>query len=258
MGATVAQLWRYPVKSFQGERVDELVIDERGVVGDRDWALIDPTTGTLLSAKRHARLFDAAATTVGPDVVLRVPGGAEVAATDPGASDVLSRWLGRDVELRHVDAGVRVGYEMTFDPPHDDAEYVEIPAPPGSFRDAADLHLLSTATLRGVAAARPDLDWDVRRFRPNVVIDPGAPADPFVEDGWRGREVRLGGARARVDKPTVRCAMPLRAQPGLLRQARLYDALEQLHANHLGVYASVVTGGPVAVGDPVDPPAIDG
>ena len=64
-----------------------------------------------------------------------------------------------------------------------------------------------------------------------------------------------GGARARVDSPTVRCAMPLRAQPGLLRQARLYDALEELHANHLGVYASVVAGGRVVVGDPVQPPA---
>ena len=47
--------------------------------------------------------------------------------------------------------------------------------------------------------------------------------------------------------------MPLRAQPGLQRQARLYDALEQIHANHLGVYATVVSGGPLVVGDEVAP-----
>jgi uncharacterized protein YcbX len=253
MAAVVAQLWRFPVKSFQGEKVERLEVDARGVVGDRDWALIDRRTGKLLSAKRHARLFEATAATVDGEVVIRLPDGTELAATDPGASDATSRWLGLDVELRHVDAGVQVGYEMTFDPPHDDAEYIEIPAPPGSFRDLAHLHLVSTATLDGVATARPDLDWDVRRFRPNVVVDLEAGAGAFAEDGWSGGDVALGAVRAHVDMPTVRCAMPLRAQPGLERQARLYDALEEIHANHLGVYATVVAGGPLAVGDEVTP-----
>ena len=251
--ATVAQLWRFPVKSFQGERVERLEVDARGVVGDRDWALIDRATGKLLSAKRHARLFDAAAATVDGDVVITLPDGTELVVSDPAASDLLGRWLDLDVELRHVDAGVQVGYEMTFDPPHDDAEYIEIPAPRGSFRDLAHLHLVSTATLDGVASARPDLDWDVRRFRPNVVVDLGGGAEPFAEDGWSGAEVGLGAVRAHVDMPTVRCAMPMRAQPGLQRQARLYDALEQIHANHLGVYATVVSGGPLVVGDEVAP-----
>jgi uncharacterized protein YcbX len=253
VAARVAQLWRFPVKSFQGEQVDHLEVDARGVVGDRDWALLDPSTGKLLSAKRHARLFEAAARTVGGDVVVSLPDGTEVAAADPGASAAIGRWLGFEVELRHVDAGVRVEYEMTFDPPHDDAEYVEIPAPPGSFRDLADLHLVSTATLEGAASAHPDLDWDVRRFRPNVVVDLDTGSEPFAEDAWTGREVALGAVRVRVDQATVRCAMPLRAQPGLERQARLYDALDELHANHLGVYASVVAGGPLAVGDGVLP-----
>jgi uncharacterized protein YcbX len=249
--ATVAELWRFPVKSFQGERLEVAEIDGRGVVGDRDWALVDPGTGKLLSAKRHARLFEAAARTVDGQVVVTLPGGRELVAGDPAASAALGTWLGFEVELRHVAADTRLGYEMTFDPPHDDAEYIEIPAPPGSFRDLADLHLVSTATLAAVRDARPDLDWDVRRFRPNVVADLDAGAAPFAEDGWCGGEVRLGGAVVRVDQPTVRCAMPLRAQPGLVRQARLYDALEELHANHLGVYASVVTPGRVAVGDPL-------
>jgi hypothetical protein len=89
---------------------------------------------------------------------------------------------------------------MTFDPPHDDAEYVEVPAPPGSFRDLADVHLVSTATLSGVAAARPDLDWDVRRFRPSVVVELGGGAAAFTEDSWCGDEVGVGGTRLRIDQ----------------------------------------------------------
>ena len=59
-------------------------------------------------------------------------------------------------------------------------EYVDIPAPAGSFLDFAPVHLVTTATLEGCQAQRPDLDWDVRRFRPNLVIDVDGP--PFVEN----------------------------------------------------------------------------
>jgi uncharacterized protein YcbX len=123
------------------------------------------------------------------------------------------------------------------------------------------VHLLTTATLDGCRSARPDLDWDVRRFRPNVVVD--VTGEPFVEDTWAGRELQLGEVVLRITQPTVRCAMPLRAQPphdsdpssaALARQPELHDALVELNAsfpNHLGVYAEVVTPGTIGVGDPV-------
>ena len=251
---TVAELWRFPVKSFQGERVDEVELDDHGVQGDRDWALVDVASGRLLSAKRHARLFSAAAATRDGEVVITLPEGPAFAATSPRASARLSAWLGWPVELRHVDDHVKLAYEMTFDPPNDDAEYVTVPAPRGSFLDLAGVHLVSRASLAHAGATFPTLDWDVRRFRPNVVVDvEGAGPDgaAFVEDGWVGTEVGLGGARVRIDQPTVRCAMPLRAQPGLARQPRLYDALEAVHRNHLGVYATVAGGGVVSLGSAV-------
>lgn len=250
----VVELWRFPVKSFQGERLERLELGDRGVVGDREWALIDRRSGKLMSAKRHGVLFEARAATEGGEVVITLPDATQVAAADPVASERLSAWLGWDVELRHVDDHVAVAYEMTFDPPNDDAEYVDVPAPPGSFLDLADVHLLTTATLAGGRAAAPDLDWDVRRFRPNVVVELAGGADPaaaFTEDGWAGQDVALGAAAVAVQMPTVRCAMPLRGQPGLARQPRLYAALEALHANHLGVYCAVATPGLVGVGDPV-------
>jgi uncharacterized protein len=236
----VEQLWRYPVKSAQGRAVDSIGIAPSGVVGDRQFALLD-ANGKLCSAKRYSKLFDA---TGNDDGSLTV---GDRALHDDAA---ISEWLGHNVRKIERRDDVQVGYEMTFDPPNDDAEYFEIPAPPGAFVDLAAIHLIARATLDHCAAQRPDLDWDVRRFRPNVVVD--ADIEPFGEDAWAGRDVAIGDAVVRVDLPTVRCAMPLRAQPGgLTRQPELYHALEELHANHLGVYCSVVTPGTVALGDSV-------
>ena len=253
--ARVASLWRYPVKSLQGCEVDALDVTDAGVVGDRQWGIVPVGADRVLSAKRVPELLDARVD--GDSIVL--PDGTRVRTDDPDVHGVLSGWLGHDVHLRTTADSDGLAYDMTFDPPDDDAEVFAIPVPPGTFLDLAPLHLLTTATLEGASAARPDLDWDVRRFRPNVVVD--LDAGPFAEDGWAGREVTLGEVVLRITQPTVRCAMPLRAQPParpggspLARQPELHDALVELNAtfpNHLGVYAEVVAGGVVRVGDEV-------
>jgi uncharacterized protein len=246
---TVAQCWRYPVKSMQGEPRGELSITAAGVDGDRAWAVIDVAANRILSAKRTGALLGARA----HDGAIELPDGSTIALGDPDASLALSRWLTRDVRLARPRPGEQLAYQMTFDPPNDDAEYFDIPSPEGSFVDLAPLHLVTTATLAGCAAARPDLDWDVRRFRPNLVID--LDGEAFCEDRWSGQAIQVGTqAVLEVVQPTVRCAMPLRAQPGLQRRPRLFSALNELNApfpNHLGVYARVQTPGQIRVDDPV-------
>lgn len=247
---TIAALYRYPVKSMQGTTEATLTVTSTGVGGDRSWGLLDLATDRLASAKRFSALLAA----TGGDGVVTLPGGTEVDLTDPGADAALSAWLGRDVRVVRAPDSVGLHYQMTFDPPDDDAELVDIPVPTGTLVDLAALHLCTTATLAHCAASRPDLDWDVRRFRPNVVVDLDAP--PFAEDGWVGRELHLGSEVVlRVLGPTVRCAMPLRAQPGgLSRQPTLTAAMEALNTrtpNHLGIYLEVVTPGAIAVGDVV-------
>ena len=258
----VAELWRFPVKSMQGERLDGLELGPDGVAGDRRYGLIDTASDHLLSAKSVPALFAARAVTVGPAVQITLPDGRELAADDPDASAILSVWLGRPVELKPSGSTVgAVGYEMTFDPPDDGAEMIVWPAMDGSFLDLAPVHALTTASLATMDAARPATVWNVRRFRPNVLIDTGS-ATGFVEDGWVGRDVALGaaGATIHVDMQSVRCAMPLRAQPplgdapALERDIEVFRTLTVEHNNHLGIYCGVAAPGSVRIGDPVSFP----
>lgn len=242
----VAALWRYPVKSLQGEPLDSAMVDADGVSGDRRWALLDRSTGRVMTAKRTAALLLAGVA----DGSIVLGDGRSIALDDPNRDARLSEWLDRDVTVISADESVEHRYQMTFDPPNDDAEVVDIDIAPGTLFDLAQIHLLTTATLDGCRAERPDLDWDVRRFRPNLVIDCDGP--PFVEQSWVGRHVRVGGAVLSVTMPTVRCALPLRAQPGLEREPGLFAAMSALNSewpNHLGVYAAVVSPGVVACGD---------
>lgn len=249
----LARAWRYPVKSLQGLEPAELTIGPEGVHGDRVRALLDaaadPAEARLLSAKRTSELLAASAT----DDAITLPDGTVISFADPAADEALSAWLGRPVHLASPDADTQVSYAMTFDPPDDTAEAYAIPAPAGSFLDLAPIHLVATATLQACEAARPDLDWDVRRFRPNLLVDVDGP--PFVEGTWLGRQLRIGEVVLSIDAPTVRCAMPLRAQPGGIgREPGIFAALNELNTvspNHLGAYCGVVTPGTVRPGDPV-------
>jgi uncharacterized protein YcbX len=245
---TVASCRRYPVKSLQGLEVPALEVDPHGVDGDRTHGLVDVATGRLLSAKRTAVLLEASADDEGIDL----PDGERVSFDDPAASRRLSAWLGRDVRLVTAAEAGEVAYEMTFDPPNEDAEVFDIPVPAGTLLDLTPVHAVTTATLAACASARPELDWDVRRFRPNLVLD--VDIAPFEEQDWVGREVAVGGVVLRATMPMLRCAMPLRAQPGLDRQPELFRAMSELnvaHPNHLGICLDVVEPGRVVVGDPV-------
>ena len=251
----VQECRRHPVKSMQGHRESALVVGPSGVEGDRRHALVDAASGRLLSAKTVPALLEA----TGHDDAVVLPDGTRIATHDGDADRALSDWLGRPIRLATTTPDVALSYQMTFDPPDDDADLFDIPAPPGTFLDLGHLHLVTTATLEGCAAARPDLDWDVRRFRPNLLL--AVDGDPFVEQDWVGRHLRLGTeVVVEVLMPTVRCAMPLRAQPAtetdpaLPRAPEHYEALRALNVaspNHLGIYANVVAGGTVSVGDAV-------
>jgi MOSC domain-containing protein len=248
---TVAGAWHFPVKSLQGEAVDALVFDATGAVGDRTWGIVDQATGKVLTAKRWGVLLEASARLeAGGDVVVTLPDGREHAAGVPGTDEALSAWLDRDVRLSRPPEG-GLPYELTMDPTDDESAVWDFATPPASFVDLAAAHLLTNASLEAGRRAYPAGDWDVRRFRPSLLIAAAGTTSGYEEDSWISRNVACGEVVFEPFMPTPRCAMPTRSQPGLARDTAVSRTLTDHHDNNLGIYAQVVQGGCVRIGDDV-------
>lgn len=276
MQGEVTALWRYPVKSFQGESIGSAEVGPTGITGDRRYGVRSVESGKVLSAKTEAALLEGSARTDGHEVVLTFPGASEVPAEDPSVNGLLSEWLGRPVELAAAGAEgpTQAAYEMAIDPsgsfdlaetPDPASSIVAIPMMPDRFVDLAHLHILTEGSLATCRDSAPELDWDVRRFRPNILTNTGggraagpttSPDGPgegeFPEDSWVGGNIRIGtDALIAVDLRAIRCAVPLRPQPGLPRCREIHGVLSRTHEYHLGVYCRVLEPGVVSPGDPV-------
>jgi uncharacterized protein YcbX len=244
---TVAEVWRYPVKSMQGERIDRMELVPGGAVGDRTLAVVDRSIGKVLSAKLHPPLLEASARVEGDDVVVILPDGTSHAASDPGIHAALSTWLDREVRLEAPQVDDVLPFEVHSGLSDDTTPVIDWPGPAGTWLDLADVHWLTTASLAAAAELHPGGQWDVRRFRPTALFDVAATG--FAEDAWQ--QVAVGGARSEVLMPTMRCTMPSRAQPGLDRDLEIGRTLREQHDNNLGLYAKIVEAGSIAVGDAV-------
>lgn len=248
----VVGLHRHPVKSMQGEHVDESVLDQWGVVDDRRYGVLDRSTGCILSAKWEPRLLDGLALQTGPELVVKLPTGETVLGLGAAADAALSAWLGRPVHLQEAGPETQGTYQIHRDPTDDDSDERTWSGPPGRFLDEAPVHLLTTASLRAMEALAPAQQWDPRRFRPNVVVDVGDESG-FLEDDWVGRRIRIGEVELEVIKRTSRCAMVARSQPGgIRRDLEVIRSLRAHHRLHLGVHARVVAAGTVRRGDRVE------
>lgn len=231
----VTEIWRYPVKSMGGESLLESDVTELGLVGDRGWGLLDLATGLTLTGRRTPELLMASARIVDGDVAITLPDGSELGEGDDAA---LSAWLGRDVSLRSasIDATGRFENPMDID---NEADWIEWNGPEGTFHDStrSRFTLVSTATLR---------DWDIRRFRTNIVVD-GSGEDDFV-----GRRIVLGegGDRvvADVTKRVDRCIMVARPQPGLEADRSVLTTLRDEAEMCLSVGCLTAEPGRVALG----------
>jgi uncharacterized protein len=285
----IVALHRFPVKSMQGEQLDDAAFDDRGVVGDRAYALVDRSDGRVATAKhphKWRRLLDLRATyTEAPShapqlghIRVEFPDGASYAGDAPALSGALQRHLGRDVELvvglrpdargemvwpdieglaprAVVDAvvtGESEGGERLGDLP--------LAAETGTFVDWAPVHLLTTSTLRALAGHEPDTAFDPRRFRPNVLLD--TTAEGFVENDWPGATLTSeAGVALRVTLPTVRCVMTTLAQGDLPDDRRTLRTLARVNRLDVpefggawacaGAYASVAAPGTLRTGQPL-------
>ena len=231
----VSELWRYPVKSLQGEQVDSVAVTADGLEGDRRFAIYDVETGFGLTARRVPELLFASARWQDDGMVeITLPDGSR-----PRDDDALSAWLGRPVALRSVEADVDRRYE---NPAVDferqvEHEWAPFQGAPGAFHDSpnARVSLVSTATIGS---------WDRRRFRSNVLLDGEG------EDSLVGSQVTLGEAVLDVGMRIERCVMTVRPQPGgLERDLSVLRTIARERDACLAVGALVAKPGVVRVGD---------
>ncbi|MCU1350799.1 MAG: uncharacterized protein JWM05_8 [Acidimicrobiales bacterium] len=247
----LAEIWRHPVKSLQGERLDAGDIEADGLRGDRCWGIRDEATGRILTGRREPQLLQASAVLRDDgeaDILLpdgRVLGGAG-AATDAA----LSTWLGRPVSLVGSVHEPGAHAEFFADATDDSSAAIEWTMPAGRFVDALPLLVLTTASLRAGAALHPSGEWDVRRFRPNLLVE--HLDDGWVEDAWCGQTLSIGSARLQPLRRCERCTMVTRPQPGLDRDLDIYKTVAHHHDRTLGVWTAVLAAGTVHTDDPVD------
>ena len=273
---TVAQMWRYPVKSMQGEGLESAEVSERGIAGDRAYALIDTATGKIASAKnprkwpgllRWSAVFSEAPAAGGiPPVRVTFPDGTSLASGDPGFDERASAILGRGVTLSAVPVESQVLEEYWPDIDglaHRETvtdEAISAGTPSRSFFDFSAIHLVTRSTLAALSRAYPDGRFEPYRFRPNLLIS-DAP-EGFPENQWVGRQIRIGAdVVLEILIPCPRCVMttlPQRDLPldsGILgtaaRQKTVMIAPFGVAMPSVGVYAKVVHGGGVRAGDAV-------
>ncbi len=285
---SVAGLWRFPVKSMRGERLDKAVLGAGGLLGDRAYALVETDSGKVVSAKSvksYPRLLDCGAAFVEPPepgrglppVRITLPDGTSVTSGTREAERALSAHFGRDVTI-----AASAPSDFTIDHYYPDIEGADpaghrdttresklgsaffaatgrpSPVAAGAFFDLFPLSVMTTATLDRLQELRPGSRFDMRRFRMNVIA--ATREAGFPENAWVGRELAIGdAARIQVTKPDTRCVMTTLAQgdlpddPDILRTLTEHNRLPLGSGRYpcAGVYAVVVAPGTLRAGDRV-------
>ncbi|MEW2269053.1 MOSC domain-containing protein [Streptomyces griseofuscus] len=273
---TVTALRRYPVKSMLGEALTAVRIGERGLAGDRMFAVLD--AGGAIGSAKHPRkwapLLRCHGRLTGPGAVrVELPDGTVLSAGAAELDARLSDLLGRQVSVSDKPSGHGAleravpAYEgglpdvlrATATPDETGELITSGRVAPGTFFDYGTVHLVTTASQRRLQQTYPAGDFDPRRFRPNLVVDlPGGPG--FPEDTWPGATLRIGEALFRVTVPTPRCVVPtlrhgeLPADPGIMRTVAREHRVPVLTLGPLscvGVYLDVLEPGTVRTGDAV-------
>jgi uncharacterized protein YcbX len=287
----VAELWRYPVKSLGGGRVEQADICARGARGDRLWAVRDLERDVTASARQLPVLLTATARYPGPvpqdagpgnvpEVEITFPDGTVLSSSDDGVHAKLSELAGREVRLTALPpaedtslhklsrsersdtmspAFLRAAFGVADEEKLPDLSMVRVSDLVNFTRYSTppgmfvDLAPVHVLSQTSLATIGAEIgsDLDVRRFRPNVLLALDNPDDGLPESHWTGARLMLGDVALDVLMPTIRCVVPSRAQPGFEVDRRITKAVAVRAQRCLGVYCSVDAGGTVRVGDDV-------
>jgi uncharacterized protein YcbX len=279
---TIKTIYRYPVKSMGGEEVSQSFVDDTGVLGDRVWTMYDQGGGGISGAKRYPGLMQFDAKFVAdptPDhraarAEITMPDGTVIATDDPAAGQKISAVLGVDMSLLPVmpadqldhyrrdpsiefnEEGMRALFARTPDEPLPDltafpAEIMEYESPLGTHFDAFPLMMMTQSGMDGVQARSAGSQVDVRRFRPNFLIETVDGKPGHAEADWSGKKLQIGELVIQADITCPRCIMTTHGFKDLPKDPKIMRSVVQETGGDLGIYAAVVTPGVVKAGDDI-------
>jgi uncharacterized protein YcbX len=223
---TVRALFRYPVKSMAAEELATATLGWHGLEGDRRFAFVregDASGFPWLTASKLQSM------------VLYRPSGSGTQPTHVTTPDGVALAIDSDALREELTAKHGVNVRLMF-------------LKDGIFDDAP-LSVITTPTLQALerASERP---LDVRRFRPNIVVDT-LDATPFGEDAWLGKAVHFGSAAINVTMKDVRCGM-INIDPDTAAvDPTVLKAAVRANDNCAGIYGATLRTGTVSVGDAV-------
>ena len=278
---TVKQLYRYPVKSMGVEQLQRLRVAERGVPGDRAWAVRDEERGGIRGGKRFAQLMqcsarylDEPAASGSSPAQITLPSGATLMTGDDSAAEQLSQVVDSPVTLwplmpkdalDHYRRGApmlddmedefrRIFARLPDEPMPDlsvfPPELMEYESPIGTYFDAFPILIMTRQSLATLARLAPDQNFDVRRFRPNILLDcPNG--EELPERAWEGRKLAIGTAIFQLELNCPRCVMTTHGFADLPKDPGIMRSLVKHAQGDLGIYASILTPGEFALGDNV-------
>jgi uncharacterized protein len=262
---SVMSVRRYPVKSMMGEELRSIDMTEAGMLGDRSYALIDTETGKVVSAKNpqkwptmfsfHAHYIDPPKNgTDLPPVRITLPDGTITDSNQAEVNSIISNALGRSVRLESLVPQTPNLEEYWPDIEELDNRNVvtDEKMPENTFFDLAIVHLLTTSTVDKLRRLYPQGRFEVRRFRPNIVVNTQSEQPDFIENQWIGKTLAIGdNVRLKVTEPCPRCVMTTLAQADLPEDKGILRTALQNNNGHVGIYANVAQTGVIKCGDKI-------
>ncbi|HEC58816.1 hypothetical protein LCGC14_0570630 [marine sediment metagenome] len=279
---TVKEIWRYPVKGMAGEALQQCRINERGLAGDRLWALRDVLRQEIQSCKFRPELLtciakfrDEQQSATGDDVDITFSDGKVMGSDDLAIHQLLSELTGHQSTLEVLRGIEEIDFyrrhkkdshtwldelKATFERqegeplpdldnlPQSSQDYVSIP---GTFFLVAPFHFITTSTLAHMKSLNPNADWAIERFRPNVVIETLPHLTGLIEQEWLGNNLLIGDSMINCNDTTPRCGVVTKRQQHIEKNTDILRTIVKEGEQNLGTYGAILKSGLLTVGDDV-------
>lgn len=282
---TVQELWRYPVKSMEGEALQKAQLEKLGMVGDRYWAIKDISSNELTTVRKSPKLLKLSACyesepragTLGESVApvkITIPEIGSFSSNDASLNAHLSNYFKKEISLHPLQpksnwrfyklktisgekALKKQFYSKEALPSLGSISWSKLielsffATPRGRFYDVYPLHLITSNSTRTLESLVPEGDFQPKRFRPNIYIHSNEENEQLDEFEWVGGRLHIGETIIKCESKTVRCLMPAQPQPGIEKDTHVLRALDKYTERHYGINATIIKQGNISIGDTV-------